>query len=254
VKSRAVLVLLALVASVAVAAPATAKPGNGKGKAVGKNAAKGTIVVEGLTLAGTQFGTPSGQSTTVATDPLSTPVTKGDAFTYSTITCASAFPPWNSFGLHFEPDYPGVDEGGTDQGASVRHEFRGTVTKATAGGSGKIRGTITTFLCENGARTDQIVSRYKARISPTSTTSVPLVGGGPVPTTGGLAIDGKFKLVDGTGRFEDLKGKGRLTGQFTCLPQSLMRNNAASCTALGGYSEAPFQLRGRFKDPTVPSA
>ncbi len=252
--------VLAVTASLAAAAPATAKPGKardkGQAKAIGKNAARGTIIIEGLTLAGTQFGTPSGLPTTVATDPLSIPVTKGDAFTYSTITCASPFPPWNSFGLHFEPDYPGVDEGATDQGASVRHELGGTVTKVKADGSGKVRGTITTFLCEGdpAVRTDQIVSRYKAKFTPTSATSVPLLGGGPVPTTGGLGLSGKFKVVVGSGRFEDLKGHGRMIGQFTCLPQSLMRNARSSCTALGGYSEVPFQLRGRYRDPTVPGA
>ena len=284
-KTRAIFTVLALIASLAPVAPATAKPGKaqgngqgkgqgngqgksqhkgqrngqgksqdkGSGKAIGKNAARGTIILEGLTLAGTQFGTPSGQPTTVATDPVSLPVSRGDTFTYSTITCASAFPPWNTFGLHFQPDYPGVNEGPTGQGASVRHELRGTVTKSKAGGTGKVRGTITTFLCENGMRTDQIVNRYKARFSPTSATSVPLVGGGPVPTTGGLALRGKFKIIGGTGRFEDLKGHGRMIGQFTCLPQSLTRNAKSSCTALGGYSEAPFQLRGRYRDPTVPS-
>lgn len=249
-RQRAIPIVVALIASLAAVAPAAAKPG----KAVGKNAAKGQVIIEGLTLAGTQFGTPSGQPTTVATDPLSIPVTKGDTFTYSTITCASAFPPWNSFGLHFEPDYPGVDEGASDQGASVRHEFQGTVTKLRADGTGKIRGTVTTYLCEGGVRTDQIVSRYKAKFSPTSATAVPLVGGGPVPTTGGLAFTGKFKIVDGTGRFEDLRGRGRMIGQFTCLPQSLTRNAKSSCTALGGYSEVPFQLSGRYRDPTVPGA
>ena len=257
-RARALFIVLALIASVAAVAPATAKPGKGKaqGKAIGKNAATGTIIIEGLTLAGTQFGTPSGQPTTVATDPVSIPVTKGDTFTYSTITCASAFPPWNSFGLHFEPDYPGVDEGAADQGASVRHELRGTVTKSKSNGTGQVRGTITSFLCEGNpaVRTDQIVSRYKAKFSPTSATSVPLVGGGPVPSTGGLSLTGKFKVIDGTGRFEDLKGHGRMIGQFTCLPQSLMRNAKSSCTALGGFSEVPFQLRGRYRDPTVPGA
>ena len=249
-KARAILVALALTASLAAVSPAAAKPG----KAIGKNAAKGTIITEGLTLAGTQFGTPSGQPTTVTTDPMSIPVRKGDTFTYSTITCASAFPPWNTFGLHFEPDYPGVEEGATDQGASARYELRGRVTKSKPDGTGKVRGTITTFLCENGMRTDQIVSRYKARFAPTSGTSVPLAGGGPVPTSGGLALTGKFKIVDGTGRFEDLRGHGRMIGQFTCLASTLSRNTASSCTALGAYSEVPFQLRGRYRDPTVPTA
>ena len=45
-----------------------------------------------------------------------------------------------------------------------------------------------------------------------------------------------------------------MRGQFTCLPQSLTRNAKASCTALGGFSEAPFQLSGRFRDKTVSGA
>ena len=48
-------------------------------------------------------------------------------------------------------------------------------------------------------RTDQIVSRYKATFAPTSATLAPLVGGGPVTTTGGLAVNGKFKIDDGRG-------------------------------------------------------
>jgi hypothetical protein len=238
-----VMTLVGSLAALALASvtPATARSGK----------AKGTVVIEGLTLAGTQFGTPSGQPTTVATDPLSIPVTAGDTFTYSTITCATSFPPWNSFGLHFAPDYPGISEGPTDRGAPVRHELRGTVTRNRASGVGRIEGTITTFLCENGARTDRMVTRYDARFWPSSATSVRLGGGGPVPTTGGRTFSGRYEIVDGTGRFEDLESRGRLRGQFTCLPQSLVRNAEASCAALGGFSEVPFQLRGRFRDKTV---
>jgi hypothetical protein len=244
-KPKTLLGIVALITSLTVIGPAPAKPS----KQRNANApAKGTIVIEGLTLAGTQYGTPSGQPTTVATDPVSIPVTRGDTFTYSTITCASAFPPWNSFGLHLEPDMAGVDEGAGDQGASVRHELSGTVTKHRADGSGRLRGTITTHLCENGVRTDRIVSRYRASFRPTAATSVPLIGGGPVPTTGGLAIRGTFKITGGTGAFDDLEGHGRLLGQLTCLPASLMRNAKSDCAALGGYSEVPFQLRGVYME------
>ncbi|HEV3402008.1 MAG TPA: hypothetical protein VG078_09340 [Acidimicrobiales bacterium] len=207
--------------------------------------ASGTIVLEGLTLAGTQFGTPSGQPTTVPTDPLAIPVSPGDHFLYSTITCASPFPPWNSFGLHFTPDYPGIADP-----ASVRHEFEGTVTYAS-GNRGTIRGTITSYLCEGGVRTDQIVVSYQAAFAPTSARSVPLLGGGPVPTTGGLVFRGGAHIVGGTGRFADLRGGGTLMGQFTCLASTLQRNGAQSCADLGAFSEVPFQLRGRFVDPTV---
>lgn len=206
---------------------------------------QGTFVLEGLTLAGTQFGTPSGQPTTVATDPLQIPVTAGDHFLYSTITCASAFPPWNSFGLNFTPDYPGISDP-----ASVRHEFEGTVV-SVSGGRGVIRGTITSYLCENGVRTDQIVTGFAALFSPTSAASVPLRGGGPVPTTGGLEFRGSAWIISGTGRFQDLTGGGLLIGQFTCLASTLMRNGAANCAALGAFSEVPFRITGGFRDPTV---
>ncbi|HEX2192198.1 MAG TPA: hypothetical protein VHH09_03315 [Acidimicrobiales bacterium] len=210
-------------------------------------ASAGSVIIEGLTLAGTQFGTPSGQPTTVATDPLTIPVTTGDHFLYSTITCASPFPPWNSFGLQFDPGYPGI----TDP-ASVRHEIEGTVVLVNRSGTrGIVRGTITTYLCENGVRTDQIVSSFTATFQPTSATSVPLVGGGPVPTSGGLSLTGGFTITGGTGRFADLRGGGSMIGQFTCLASTLQRNGATSCADLGAFSEVPFQLRGRYFDPTA---
>ncbi len=187
----------------------------------------------------------SGQPTTVPTDPLAIPATRGDRFLYSTITCASPFPPWNSFGLHFTPDYPVISDP-----ASVRHEFQGRVTYAS-GNRGAIEGTITSYLCEGGVRTDQIVVSYQAAFSPTSARSVPLLGGGPVPTTGGLAFRGGGVIVRGTGRFAGLQGGGALMGQFTCLASTLQRNGAQSCAALGAFSEVPFQLRGRFVDPTA---
>lgn len=241
-KRTAVFAAAALAASLLVLTPigADARP----------QGTRGDIILEGLTLAGTQFGTPSGQPTTVATDPVATPLTRGDTFTYSTITCASPFPPFNSVGLQFDPDYPGLSDP-----APVRHEFQGTVVAAPPSGDrGVVRGTITSYLCEGGVRTDQIVSRFTAVVRPTTSTSVPLAGGGPVPTTGGLALDGRFHIVSGTGRFADLAGNGELIGQLTCLPRTLQRNSATSCTQLGAYSEVPFQLNGRFKDPTVQGA
>ncbi len=215
--------------------------------AAGAATAGGTMILEGLTLAGTQFGTPSGQPTTVATDPLAIPVMTGDHFLYSTITCASPFPPWNSLGLQFAPDYPGI----TDP-ASVRHEIEGTMIFANRSGTqGVVRGTITSYLCENGVRTDQIVSSFTAVFQPTSATAVPLAGGGPVPTTGGLALTGGFSITGGTGLFQDLRGGWSMIGQFTCLASTLVRNGAANCAALGAFSEVPFRITGGFRDPTV---
>jgi hypothetical protein len=116
---------------------------------------------------------------------------------------------------------------------------------------GRVTGTITSYLCENGVRTDQIHTVFNAVILPTSATSVPLAGGGPVPTTGGLAFVGSAIVVGGTGRFADMRGGGTITGQFTCLPGSLQRNGVQSCAQLGAYSEVPFQVRGSYLDPTA---
>lgn len=242
-KMKRVFLAMALSASFVALTP------TGVGAEPRPSGARGTITLEGLTIAGTQFGTPSGLPTTVATDPLAIPVTKGDTFTYSTVTCASTLPRFNNAGLQFDPDYPGLADP-----APVRHEFQGRVVSATpSGNKAVVKGTITSFLCERGVRTDQIVSRFTAVLRPTTANSVALKGGGPVPTTGGLELRGRFHIIGGTGRFADLSGNGALTGQFTCLPRTLQRNAAQSCEQLGAFSEVPFQLQGRFKDPTVPT-
>ena len=79
---RAVFAAVALVASLTVVSPVSADWGSSHGKGKGKDGPRGAFIVEGLTLAGTQFGTPSGLPTTVPTDPLSIPVRAGERFTY----------------------------------------------------------------------------------------------------------------------------------------------------------------------------
>lgn len=110
-------------------------------------------------------------------------------------------PPWNNVGLHFDPDYPGINDP-----ASVRHELEGTVTKLLPRDRGTVQGIIRTFLCVNGERQHQIVTQWKADFRPTSQTSVPLQSN-PVPTKGGLAFDGGWAVIAGTGRFVDFTGK-----------------------------------------------
>ncbi len=246
---RRVFLALALVALMAmVSAPAGAT----------SNGASGHMIIEGLTLAGTQYGTPSGLPTTEATDPLTIPVTAGDTFHYSTITCQSPFPPWNNVGLHFAPDYPGIEDP-----ASVRHELEGRVTRLTANGHGTVEGTIRTYLCEQVpgsnppqfVRGDQIVTSFRANFRPTSDTSVMLESSrigrsNPVPTYGGLAFNGHFTVIDGTGRFADLSGNGAIMGQFTRLGT---RPGTPESLNPPGYSEVPFQQKGGFRDPTVPA-
>ncbi len=122
-----------------------------------------------------------------------------------------------------------------------------------SGDRGRIEGTITSFLCENGEETDQIVVSFRAKFRPSSDRQV-VLRGGTVQATGGLALKGRFRITEGTGRFEDITGRGSLRTLLTCLPGTLMRNEASSCADLGAFSEAIFQLEGRFRDPTVPTA
>jgi hypothetical protein len=225
----AVLVLALASSLVAIPQPAESR----------KSDARGGVIIEGLTLAGSQYGTPSGLPTTEATDPVVIPVAAGDHFKYSSITCSNPFPPWNNVGLHFAPDYPGI----TDP-ASVRHEFEGVVRRKKADGRGTIRGTITTYLCVDGQRQDRIVTSYKAKFRPTSDTSVTLQSN-PVPTKGGLAFSGRFKVVSGTGRFEDFRASGSLNGQFTRLGT---RPGSPADLTPPGYSEVAFQERGTFRE------
>jgi hypothetical protein len=246
-------IVLTLIACMAAVAPAGAQNDSARNdKAKGKarnDAATGTISMQGLTLSGTQFGTPTGNPTLVPTDALETPLTEGASFRYSSIRCAAGPAPYNNVGLDFTPDYPGLADP-----ASIRTVISGTVTKAKKSGArGKIRGTITSYLCQGGQETDQITVSFKAKYRPTSDTAI-VLRGGQITTTGGLALTGKFQITDGTGRFEDIKGHGSLTAQLTCLPSTLTRNGATSCATLGAFSEAVFDMTGRYRDPTIPSS
>lgn len=240
-RSKALFPLLALVALLVATAPAGAKPDKAG------DGARGSISLEGLTLS-SEFGTPTGFPTLVPTTPLRTPVTEGANFSYSSIECSSGPAPFNDKGLDFNPDFPGLEDP-----APIRSVIEGTVTKTTPNDRGAIEGTITSFLCQEGEETDQIVISFKSRFRPASPSEVELRGG-TIPTTGGLALKGRFTITEGTGRFEDISGRGSLRMLLTCLPRTLMRNGATSCADLGAFSEAIFQTQGRFEDPTVPTA
>ena len=246
------LIVLALIASMAAVASAGAKKDparNDKANGEARNdPARGTISMQGLTLSGTQFGTPTGNPTLVPTDALEIPLTEGASFRYSSIRCSAGPAPYNQVGLDFTPNYPGLADP-----ASIRTVISGTVTKTKNGDRGKIRGTITSYLCQGGQETDQITASFKAKYRPASDTTI-VLRGGQITTTGGLSLTGHFKITDAIGRFEDMKGNGRLFAQLTCLPSTLTRNAATSCATLGAFSEVVFDMTGRYKDPTVPSS
>jgi len=224
----------ALIAPLVTMAPASAAPADAPERT------RGAIAIDAVALTST-VGTPSGQPTLVPTTGLKAPVTEGSAFSFSSTACSNTSARFNQVGLQFTPDFPGL----TDP-APIRSVVAGTVTKVNPSGRGSVEGTITTFLCEAGKETDQIVSSFTARFRPTSDDQVVLMGG-PLVTTGGLGLKGRFTITEATGRFEGLTGKGRLRGQFTCLPGTLMRNSASDCEDLGLFSEALLDLDGRFE-------
>ncbi len=242
--SRAVVALaLALASALATSAPASAA-----------EPASGSISLDAFTLTGTQFGTPTGFPTLVPTEPFEIDgdgngqditVAEGESFTTSSIECSSGPARFNDVGLDFDPAFPGVEDP-----APIRSVIEGTVTSVSPSGiRGTVEGTITTFLCENGEETDAIVIAFESEFRRTGKRMLELMGG-PVRTTGGLElVNGTFKIVSGTGRFDSLTGSGTVTGQFTCLPRTLERNDARSCAELGAFSEAIFELDGTFVDP-----
>ncbi|CAN5248474.1 hypothetical protein BH23ACT9_BH23ACT9_39960 [soil metagenome] len=223
----------ALIAPLVTIAPASAAPPDKPERT------RGAIAIDVVGLTST-VGTPSGKPTLVPTTGLEAPVTQGSDFSFSSIECSSGPAPFNEVGLEFTPDFPGLEDP-----APIRSVVEGTVTTMNPSGGGSVEGTITTFLCEDGEETDQIVASFTARFRPTSDDQVVLMGGTLV-TTGGLALNGRFTITEATGRFEGLTGKGRLRGQFTCLPVTLMRNDASDCEDLGLFSEALLDLDGRF--------
>ena len=227
-RRRPALVALALVAPLVAMSPVGAQ-----------TTERGQVSIDVVGLTST-VGTPSGSPTLVPTTGLEIPLTEGAEFSFSSIECSSGPAPFNDVGLSFTPDLHGLEDP-----APIRSVVEGTVMHTNAAGGGTVEGTITTFLCENGEETDQVVVSFRSRFRPTSDNEVVLTGG-TVVTTGGLALKGRFTFVDGTGRFAGLSGQGSLQGQFTCLPTTLVRNEAADCADLGLFSEAILDLDGRF--------
>ncbi len=220
--------MLALLAPLAAISPASAQQNQSQ------RGARGGIAVD-VHVHSSEFGSPSGVPTLFETDPLEFPITEGP-FSYSAIPCSSPAP-FNDVGLKFNPDYPGI----TDP-APVRYLVEGTVTEVTPSGDrGRIEGTITTILCEDGEESENVFfTEFEARFRVTSENEAKVTGG-------------RFEITGGTGVFADLTGSGSFRGRFTCLPPVLARNGAENCAELGAFSDAIFDLRGSFKDPTVPS-
>lgn len=162
---------------------------------------------------------------------LTFPLSKDD-FSYSSVACEDPAR-FNDVALSFDPDYPGIEDP-----AAVRHLVEGEVTDVHQDGriSGETKGTVTTFLCEDGEESDQIHIEFEGRSTQTSDNEA--------------GFEGTFKIEGGTGRFADLEGEGSMAGSFTCLEGVLEREPAEDCADLGVFSDAVFQLEGTYTDPT----
>lgn len=177
-----------------------------------------------------EYGSPGGADLLFDAEALEYDFEEGDDFAYSSIPCEEPAP-HNDQALRINPDYPGVENPD-----AVRHQVEGTVTDYD-GRSGTIEGELTTVHCEDGEEGDEIVFDYQARFRHAGDD---------------LRVQqGSWEITDGTGKFADLEGSGRLTGQLTCLPLVLERHEADDCEDLGAFSDAVFRLRGHWQDPTV---
>lgn len=222
-KRTALVVALALVASLFIAGPVTAaKPAPSKGAS-----GKFSLTVHTHS---SEFRGPGGAPLLRETDPLSFAIEEGETFSYSSVECENPAP-FNDVALDFRPDYPGIEDP-----AKVRHVVEGTVVE-DAGDTGQIEGTITTFLCENGVEGDQIVFEFEAEFRRTSNNQV--------------LLSGTFVIEGGTGRFQDITGEGTFNAELTCLPSVLRNEGVSSCAELGVFSDFVAQLSGTFADPTT---
>ncbi|MDQ3570044.1 MAG: hypothetical protein M3396_05340 [Actinomycetota bacterium] len=232
---RLVFLAAALVASLAVTAPASAQDHSTRDSTRQDNEARADNRRDPVTgqfslsvhTHSRQFGSPSGVQTLFPTNPLEYPVRSG-GFSYSSIPCSSPAP-FNDRALAFTPGYPDLGSGPL----AVRHRVKGVVVTTNGSDAGTVRGTITTILCQNGQETkDRIRFRFEGQFVVTSQNEA--------------MVNGTFRVLGGTGRFAGLHGDGSVTGRFTCLPPALQRAGARNCAELGAFSDAVFNLQGSY--------
>ena len=233
---------LVLAASLAAIAPASAE------KKGAQDRARGGFAVQEGRAHSSQFGTPMGLPTLVETTPLEFDFEEGDEFSYSSAACEFRLP-FNDTSLIFRGrGYPGVQSPGP-----AAYILEGTVTETNASDDrGTVEGTLTIIRCaeagdggQNELEAGRIFVDYEAKITNKSANNLRLRGG-------------TFRITGGTGIFDDISGKGSFKGRLTCLPPTFDNEGVPpgtdNCAELGVFSDAAINLRGSYKDPTVPSA
>lgn len=230
-----IVTLSALVASLLTAAPVSAKQ-----QAPEQDGTSGGFAVQDGRVHSSQLGTPSGADTLTDTTPLPYGFEEGDSFSYASAGCETDVP-FNDTSLVFRGEgYPDVESP-----APARYILSGTVTDVSGQG-GTVEGTLEIIYCEGQDETlegDRIFVDYQARFTQKSVNSLPLRGG-------------SFEITGGTGRFADISGEGSFRGELTCLQGTLenAEDDPQNCAELGFFSDAAFDLRGSYQDPTVPTS
>ncbi len=243
------LLALALIASLAVITPASAEKTSAEKKGARDGARGGFAVQEGRAHS-SQFGTPSGLPTLVETTPLDFDFEEGDEFSYASAACEFRLP-FNDASLLLR-GYPGLQPGLQSPGPAA-YILEGTVTETNASDDrGTVEGTLTIIRCAEAGDGGQaeleagrIFVEYEAKITKKSPNNLPLRGG-------------TFRITGGTRIFDDISGRGSFEVRLTCLPGTLDNDGVPpgtdNCAELGVFSDAAFNLRGSYSDPTVPSA
>ena len=187
-----------------------------------------------------------GLPTLFPTTPLEFDFEEGDRFSYSSAACEFRLK-FNDTSLIFRGQgYPGVPSPGP-----AAYFLEGEITDNPSRGPGTVEGTLTVIRCAEAGDGGQaeieagrIVIDYRAKFTKKSANTLRLRGG-------------KFRITEGTGIFEDITGRGSFKGRLTCLPGTLDNEGVPpgtdNCAELGFFSDAAFNLRGSFKDPTVPT-
>lgn len=185
----------------------------------GQNRPSGAISITVHTHSSAFRGPRDAPTLAAETVPLRHPITQ-QRFSYSSVACGDPAP-YNDVGLNFDPEYPGVENP-----AAVRHIIEGEVTDVQdSAGTAHLRGTLTTYLCEDGEKGDRLDSTFEGELE-----QQPDVAG----------FTGRFEITGGTGRFAGIQGAGSMHGHLTCLDRVLERERADSCAELGRYTDAVF--------------
>ena len=243
-KRWSLVLTLALITSLFTMAPASAQQ-RSKNQ---QDGLRGGFAVQEGRAHSSQFNTPSGLPTLFETTPLEFDFEEGDQFSYSSAACEFRLR-FNDTSLIFRGQgFPGVPSPGP-----AAYFLEGTISETNASDDrGTVEGTLTIIRCAeagDGGQAELEAGRifvdFEAQITSKSANELRLRGG-------------TFQITGGTGIFADISGQGSFKGELTCLPGTLdnetVPEGVDNCAELGVFSDAAFNLRGSFEDPTVPTS